>query len=336
MKIEYEQLLTQIQKKQYAPIILLGGEEPFYVSRLTQIIQDTFFDNNESLKDFNFQLLYGKETSVSQIIDSAKQFPMMGNARLVIVREAQQISKWTEFVSYAKNPQPQTVLVLSFMEGKKMDGKLAAYKEIVKNGLVFESGKIYENKLSEHVLKIVKERNIQIGTIEINLLIAHIGNDLSRINNELTKLKSLMPEGEKITTKMIEEFTGISREHNIFELCSALMLRNSSKVFFITDYFINNPGKTKDLTFNPIFNTFYHLLQLHYSADKSDVFMKKIGVFWTEYDTYKQALLNYPLSKVVNAIHLIRKYDAMSKGADGCQINKLELLRELVLKIMIL
>lgn len=334
MKLEYEQLLENIQNKQYAPIILLGGEESFYVSRLTQIIQDNFFDDN-SLIDFNFQVLYGKETSVSQIVDSAKQFPMMGNARLVIVREAQQISKWADFVAYAKNPQPQTVLVLSFMEGKKMDGKLAAYKEIVKNGFVFESTKIYENKLPAHVAKIVKERNIQIGTFEINLLITHIGNDLSRINNELTKLQAIIPEGGKITSKMIEEFTGISREHNIFELCSALLLRNSSKVFFITDYFINNPGKAKDLTLNPIFNTFYQLLQLHYSVDKSEMFMKKIGVFWTEYDTYKQALLNYPLSKVVNAIHLIRKYDAMSKGADGCQINKLELLRELTLKIMI-
>ena len=134
MKLEYEQLLEQIQNKQYAPIILLGGEESFYVSRLTQIIQDNFFDDN-SLIDFNFQVLYGKETSVSQIVDSAKQFPMMGNARLVIVREAQQISKWADFVAYTKNPQPQTVLVLSFMEGKKMDGKLAAYKEIVKNAL---------------------------------------------------------------------------------------------------------------------------------------------------------------------------------------------------------
>ena len=341
MVVDFANLSQRIKEKQYAPIVLLEGEEPFYVDKLTKTIQDTFFETEEE-KDFDFQLFYGKDTTVNQIIDASKQFPMMGSKRLIIVREAQGLNKKIdELLPYAQNPQQQTILVLSFTEGEKLNGKLAVYKEIVKKGLVFRSERIYDNKLAPHVLALAKEKNLNIGNREIDLLIAHVGNDLSRINNELDKLITVAADGKTIDTKMIEKYIGISREYNIFELTKSILMKDGNKAFAIIDYFENNPGKLiKTTSFINVFNVFYRLLQYYFTPERlsageneqNDI-LKRLGVFWTDYSVYKMAIHTYPLPKIIHILHYIRQYDLLCKGANGCQKDEIVLLKELTVKI---
>ncbi len=342
MVIDYVNFSKRIKEKQYEPIVLLEGEEPFYVDKLTKMIQETFFAT-EAEKDFDYQLFYGNEVTINQIIDISKQFPMMGAKRLVVVRGAQVLEKKiADLLSYVKNPQKQTVLVLAFTEGKKMDGKLAVYKEIVKNGLVFRSDKIYDNKLAPHVMNLAKEKKLTISSREIDLLIAQIGNNLSRINKELDKLENVVPNGQPIDSKIIETYIGINREYNMFELARAILARDTAKAFAITDYFIENPGKyTPVVPFVNIFNVFYKLLQYYYLPERlsaggqeQNEILKKLGVFWTDYSIYKAAINYYPLPKIVTILHHIRHYSMLSKGANGWQGNEIDLVRELTWKIL--
>jgi DNA polymerase-3 subunit delta len=328
----YKELIEAIAKKQYAPIYLLMGEEPYFIDKACNYIEDTFFEN-EGMKDFNFHLLYGMETSVSQIVYYAKEFPMMADYRLVIVREAQSVAKIEQMAEYAKNPQRQTVLVLCHKH-KKLDGRTELFKAIGKNGVVFESSKVYDNQLPAYIKDMVKEKKRLINDAAVNLLTNHIGVDLSRINNELDKLENVVPQGGEITIAVIEQYIGISKEYNIFELVSAIIARNQTKTYEILNYFSNSPANfTKTLTFSTLFSAFYKLLQYHFSADKSEAFLKSIGVFWTEIRTYQSAASHYSVGKIVNIIHLIRKYDLMSKGAAGTTIEEPELIKELVFQI---
>jgi DNA polymerase-3 subunit delta len=53
-------------------------------------------------------------------------------------------------------------------------------------------------------------------------LAEYLGNDLSRIANELNKLKIILKEGEVLDGTIIENHIGISKEYNVFELQKAL------------------------------------------------------------------------------------------------------------------
>lgn len=328
----YKELIEAISKKQYVPIYLLMGEEPYFIDKVGDYIENTFFKDEET-KDFNFQLLYGMETNVNQIVAYAKEFPMMADYRLVIVREAQNVAKIEQMAEYAKNPQRKTVLVLCYKH-KKLDGRTELFKAINKNGTIFESSKIYDNQLPAYIKDMVSEKKRSINDAAINLLANHIGIDLSRISNELDKLENIVPQGKEITIPIIEQYIGISKEYNIFELVSAVIARNQVKTYEILNYFSNSPANfIKTLTFSTLFSAFHKLLQYHFSVDKSEAYLKSIGVFWTETRTYQSAASHYSVSKIVNIIHLIRKYDLMSKGGIGTSIEEPELIKELVFQI---
>ncbi|MBO4541818.1 MAG: DNA polymerase III subunit delta [Bacteroidales bacterium] len=346
MKLSYEQIMGQLKDKQYAPIILLHGEEPYFVDKITRYIQDNFFED-EGLKDFNYQLFYGKETSEAEIVANAKQFPMLSNYRLIVVREAQKLikeksaEKLAAIAEYAQSPQKQTVLVLSFMEGKKLDGRTALYKNIVKNYICFESERVYENKIGNYVIDIAKEKGYDIRMPEVNLLVAQVGVNLSRISNELDKLNNVVSKGQLITDEIIEKYVGISRKYNNYELKNAVLCKNYNKAFEILEYFKKNPPTSRDEWTGIIhaiiayFEAFYILLQMYYNGKNDDLFLKMLGVrIFTDYPIYRKAMQNYSFANVVKAIHIIRQYDMYSKGGDGNETDEVELIREMTIKII--
>jgi DNA polymerase-3 subunit delta len=324
--------MASLEKKQYVPVYLLTGEEPYFIDKGSNYIEEHFFED-KSLKDFNFQLLYGKDVMSNQIVTFAKEYPMMSDYRLIIVREAQNLDSMDCLAKYAKNPQKQTVLVLCY-KNKKLDARTALYKTVKESGIVFNSAKIYDNQLPEHIKAIVKEKGFQIEISEVNLLATHIGTDLSRIDNEIEKLVNIIPPNGKITSHIIEKYIGISREYNIFELVSAVMSRNTSQTYKILNYFSTNPaGYAKTITVSELYKAFYKLLQYHFSVDKSDNCLAALDVFWKEIPVYRKATSFYTIPKIVKIMHLLRKYDLMTKGGMGINTEEPELMKELVYQI---
>ncbi len=95
------------------------GEEPYYIDKISDFIENNVLDEAE--KGFNQVVMYGRDTSIEDIVASAKRFPMMAEHQVVIVKEAQDLSRNIEkFVSYVENPQPSTILVLNY-KYKKID-----------------------------------------------------------------------------------------------------------------------------------------------------------------------------------------------------------------------
>jgi DNA polymerase-3 subunit delta len=332
MAIEYKDLIESLAKKNYAPVYLLMGEEPYFIDKVSDYIEDHFFEN-EADKDFNFQLLYGKDTTVNQIVAFAKEYPMASNYRLVIIREAQNLDNMDYLAEYAKNPQKQTVLVICYKE-KKLEAKTAFYKAVTKNGTVFDSAKVYDNKLPDYIKTIANEKGFKIEPSAVNLLGAHIGVNLSRIDNEIEKLVNVVPPKGEITVDIIEKYIGISREYNVYEFVLTVIARNVVKTHEILNYFSANPKNfEKTKTIPALYTAFYHLLQYHFSADKSEKYLEALGVFWKNRPIYINASSFYSIHKIVNIMHLLRKYDLMTKGGTGVNIEEPELMKELVFQI---
>jgi DNA polymerase-3 subunit delta len=335
MEYKYKELIDSFKKQKYEPVYLLMGEEPYFIDKASDYLEDHFF-KDEALKDFNFQLLYGKDAKPDEIIAYAKEYPMASDYRLVIVKEAQNIEKEKidQLSVYAKDPQKQTVLALCY-KYKNLDSKTELYKTVSKRGIIFKSGKIYDNQLPEHIKNIATEKKFKIEYAAINLLAAHIGTDLSRIDNELEKLINIVPPNGEITVSVIEKYTGISREYNVFEFVTSIIGRDTSKAYEILNYFSTNPvGYAKTMTVSTLYAAFYRLLQYHFSVDKSEDYLKALGVFWKDAPIYRKAASFYTIPKIIKIMHLLRKYDLMTKGGAGVSIEEPELIKELVFQIL--
>ncbi|MFK7831728.1 MAG: DNA polymerase III subunit delta [Winogradskyella sp.] len=332
---DVKQLVTAIKKGDLKPIYFLMGEEAYYIDKISDFIEDTVLDEAE--KGFNQMVLYGRDVTIDDIVSNAKRYPMMAERQVVIVKEAQDLSRTIEKLKqYAENPQPSTVLVLNY-KYKKLDKRKPLYKAINKNGgLVFESKKLYENQVPDWIRRVLKGQGYDISPKAAQMLVEFLGTDLNKVNNELNKLKIVLPKGTQITPEHIEENIGISKDYNNFELRKAVGERNVVKAHKIAKYFSDNPkDNPMVVTVALLFNFFSQLLHLHGMNDKNPrsvaTALRVNPYFVNEYLT---AARNYPMRKVSAVIAILREFDVKSKGVGANALPQGDLLRELLVRVL--
>ena len=331
---DVKQLVAAIKRGDLKPIYFLMGEEAYYIDKVSDYIEDNVLDEAE--KGFNQMVLYGRDVTIDDIVSNAKRYPMMAERQVVIVKEAQDLSRTIEkLAAYVANPQPSTVLVVNY-KYKKLDKRKALYKAIKKVGVVFESKKMYENQVSDWIRRVLAGQNYNISPKASQMLVEFLGTDLGKIDNELNKLKIVLPEGTQITPDHIEENIGISKDYNNFELRKAVGQRNAVKAHQIAKYFGENPKDNPIVvTVALLFNFFSQLLYLHGMTDKnprSVASALKVNPYFV--NEYIDASRNYPMKKVSYVIGVLREFDVKSKGVGANAIPQSDLLKELLVKIL--
>ena len=331
---EIKQLVAAIKKGDLKPIYFLMGEESYYIDKISDYIEDNVLEETE--KGFNQMVLYGRDVTIDDIVSNAKRYPMMAERQVVIVKEAQDLSRTIEqLAKYAANPQPTTVLVFNY-KYKKLDKRKALYKAIIKIGVVYESKKMYENQVADWIRRTLAGKNYDISPKAAQMLVEFLGTNLSKIDNELNKLKIVLPEGTQITPDHIEENIGISKDYNNFELRKAVGQRNILKAHQIAKYFADNPkDNPMVVTVALLFSFFSQLLQLHGMSDKnprSVASALKVNPYFV--NEYIEAARNYPMKKVSYIIGVLREFDVKSKGVGSNAVPQGDLLKELLVKVL--
>lgn len=331
---EIKQIADAIKSKNLKPIYFLQGDEPYYIDRISDLIAQNILTEEE--KSFNQTILYGGDVTINEVISQAKRYPMMAEYQVIIVKEAQQLAKKIEdLAGYAEQPLPSTILVICY-KYKTLDGRKKLAKLIKKNGILFESKKLYDNQVPDWIRRILAGKGYKIDDKASLMLAEFLGTDLSKISNELDKLMTLLPKGSTISALTIEENIGISKDYNIFELRNAIGVRDIVKANKIINYFAQNP-KTNPLvtTIFLLFAFFTQLLIVHGLPDKSKenvIKVLKVNPFFV--GQYQTAAKNYPMRKVAQIISYLNEADAKSKGVGAQALPESDLLKELLFKIL--
>jgi DNA polymerase III subunit delta len=331
--MDYKAVIKTIREKKYQPIYFLHGEEPFFIDAISKVIAEEVLEESE--RDFNQTIVYGKDCDPIQVIGLAKQFPMMSERQVVIIREAQDIKNWDVFESYFLNPQPSTILVICH-KYKKFDTRKKVYKALAKHSVVFLSDKVRDYQLSAWIMNYVQGVGYGITDKAVNLLAEFLGNDLGKIINELDKLSILLEKGTKINDVHIEENIGISKDYNVFELVNAIGQLDVLKANKIIQYFEQNPKAANIVVIIPnIFTFFQRLMMIHFLPNKSPESIAsnlKIPPFVAK-EQLRYAKL-FSSKKIAQNIGYLHEYDLKSKGVNSGNATHGELLKELVYLLM--
>ncbi|WP_108823415.1 DNA polymerase III subunit delta [Dysgonomonas sp. Marseille-P4361] len=331
----FEQLKADIKNRKFKPIYLFMGDEPYYINELTNLLTETVLPEEE--RDFNQTIVYGMETNVPAVITMARSFPMMSDYQLVVIKEAQNLSKIEELEIYAKNPLHSTILVINY-KGGNLDKRKKLYAAIDKHGIVFESSKIPEYKIPAFIISYIQSKGLTTDQKSAQMLSDYLGNDLSKLTNEIAKLLIAIPAGQKqISADLIEQNIGISKDFNNFELLKAIIEKNIYKANQIADYFEKNPKNNPMIvTMIVLFNFFSNLMICYWAKNKTEQGIAAELGFRNPYQAkdYVIALKNYNAFKCMEIISLLRTYDAKCKGVDNVSASDGELLKELLYKIM--
>ena len=333
----YEEISRDIANKQFAPVYLLMGEEPYFIDKIEELLVEKVL--NDSERDFNQMIFYGNDSDPQTIINAARRFPMMSERQLVIVKEAQNLSKIEMLSYYVKKPAPTTVFVICY-KYKKLEGNKNLPAEAKKNGIVFESKKIYDDKLPGFIVSFIKQRGMDIDGKNAQIVADYIGNDLCRLEKEVEKLSVIFDNKpvKRITPEIIESYIGISKEFNVYEFINSIASKDVLRANRIADYFDKNPKANGGQPILPsVFNYFVNLMICFYSNDKSERgVMQTLQLKWNfQIKDYMLGLRNYSAMKVFNAIHEVRLADAKSKGLGATSSTTTgDIYKEMLYKIM--
>lgn len=338
----FEEIIESLNKKIYRPVYFLMGEESYFIDEVCEYISENVL--NETEKEFNQTVVYGRDTDPSTVISYCKRFPMMSNYQVVIVKEAQDMKNLVPdgkekdknaLEAYLEKPLNSTILVICY-KYKTLDKRRAFTKLVDKAGVLFNSDKLYDNQLPSWIQGFLKKRNYSIRPEASLLLSEYLGSDLSKITNELNKLSINVKEGTEITTSHIEYYIGISKDFNVFELQRMLGKKDVFRANQIISYFAANDKENPNVkTIGILYNFFSKILLFHSLDDKSKNNVSSVlsinPYFFGEYQT---AANNFSSKKTKNVISLLRKYDLKSKGIDNATIPDGELMKELIYQIL--
>jgi len=333
------EILASLRKKEYAPIYFLQGEEPFYIDQISSYIEENAI--SEAEKGFNQTIMYGKDSSMAQVIGNAKRFPMMAEKQVVIVKEAQYLQDFKNeegrdmLEAYCKNPVPSTILVFCH-KYSSLNGSTKLAKALKKESVLLSTKALRDYQLAGWIKSYMDSIGIRATDKAIQLLADHIGTNLERLTNEINKLLINVDKSTVIDDNHIAKYVGINKDYNVFELQKAIVFKDVVKANKIVKYFGANPKEHHPIPIIALLYGFFtRVLKAHTATDKSQKGLTtylKVSPFAVK--DYVSAARNYSMGKVLQNIGFLHRADLVVKGVESSQIKEGEILKQLVFELL--
>lgn len=328
-----EQIISDWKSKKFKPVYWLEGEEPYYIDKLTKFAEEQILPEEQHA--FNLSIFYGRDSKADEIINACRRYPMFYEMQVVLLKEAQLLKDIDKLETYINQPLISTVFIIAHKE-KKVDGRSKLAKLLKSKTEFLSTKKLYDNELPEWASNMIKSKGLEIQSKALHILVGHIGNDLQRIENEVEKLSINLKGKKQITEDDIEEYIGVSKDFNIFELQSAIINRDLPSALNIINYFASNPKAAPIQLILPTLYGFFSKLYVAASSPSRDEFALSsiLGLKGFFVKQYLQALQRYSFAEIEKTLLLLSHYNLMSVGIGRVNADDAALMRELTAKII--
>ncbi len=328
-----EKILEDWRNRKFRPVYWLEGEEDYYIDQLVQVAEHQLLTESEA--GFNLTIFYGREANWADIVNACMRYPMFAERQVVLLKEAQQMKDLDKLEGYISQPLASTVFVVAHKE-KKVDGRSKLAKLLKEKTELLQTKKMYDNQLPAWTEKLVSSKGYGITQKALHLLVDHIGNDLSRIDNEIDKLLLNLAGRKQITEDDIESYVGVSKEFNVFELQEALARKDMPKAIRIIQYFESNPKAGPiQMVLPALYNFFSKVFQVYGvpSRDEKSI-ASAIGVSPFFVKDYLAAANRYDYAGIERVLLLLHDYNLKSVGINAPSGSDASLMKELVAKML--
>ncbi len=328
-----EKIISDWQSKVFKPLYWLEGEEEYFIDKAMNYAEHNILTEHESA--FNLSIFYGKDAQWTEVVNTCSRYPMFSERQVVLIKEAQQMKDIEKLESYIESPLNSTVLIVSYKD-KKLDARKKFAKLIKERGVLLSTKKMYDSQLPDWTKELLRSKGLQISPKGLALLVDHIGNDLTRIENEINKIIVNLGKRTSITEDDIEEYIGVSKDFNVFELQTALASKDLPHAIRILQYFEANPKAAPIQMVLPSLYSFFSKVFMVFGAASLDekTAASAIGVNPYFMKDYLQAARLYGYPGIEQVLLLLHHYNLRSVGVGDIGTEDHSLLKEMVVKIM--
>jgi DNA polymerase III subunit delta len=335
LRVSVDKILSDWKRNAFKPVYWLEGDEPFFIDQVLDYAEKNIL--SESDASFNLSVFYGRDADWPSVVNACRRYPMFSERQVVLLKEAQFMKDIEKLEGYIDNPLPSTVLVVGYKQ-KKVDGRGKLAKLLKQKGEIFSTKKLYDSELPNWVINYLKSYGFTISQKAVYVLVEHIGNDLSRLANELQKVTINLGKRTEITEDDIESYVGISKEYNVFELQHALTQRNMMRCLQIIQYLEGNPKALPIMQLLPTLYSFFSKAYLVFGAGTNDEYELARFLGYQGLNPYVKDIINcaknYRQKGVEQALLLLHEYNLKSIGVYSSNVSDANLLKEMVVKMI--
>ncbi len=253
--MNYSDTYKKIKSGKPYPIYVLSGEEDYYREQCVNLLIDRFVD--DATKDFNFNVLRGGDVEEQSLYNLLTSFPMMSEKRVVLIKEANLLTKNVKEVikKYIKKPVISTVLILEAESIKlkeennnkkdkgankkdkvtKKSKSKSFWAELKDKSLWLEFKRLYQNQIFSWIKRFTEKKGKKINQDAAAVLVELCGKSLRDISNEIEKIILYIGDKNYIDKDAVFEVTGSSKLFNIWELCDSVGQKKLSDALKIVD-----------------------------------------------------------------------------------------------------
>lgn len=328
-----EKIINSWKKKSFKPSYWLEGEEDYYIDMIMEHAEHHLLDAAEA--GFNLTVFYGRDADWTAVINACRRYPMFADKQVVLLKEAQHMKDIDKLEAYIENPLASTIFVVGY-KGKTIDKRGKLYKSLKQHAEIFTSEKLKDYKVQEWIKEMIAAKGYTINSKGVVLLEEHIGNDLSRIANEVDKLSVNLKDRKAITEDDIEKYIGISKEYNVFELQAAIARKDLARAVIIIKYFESNPKAAPiQMVLPALYASFSKIYTVFGMNDKSEAALKPHFYFnATAVKNALEAIRNYGYEGIERILLLLHHYNLKGVGIGDTGTPDAALLKEMVVKMM--
>lgn len=326
----YSEILEELKSGDRKPIYFFYGDEKFFLDKLQDVVEGLI---PEDQKDFNFDLLYGREVTPEKVLSIIRSFPMMADQRIVILRDFKELSGYgvnaegyegdvNDLIPYIEQPNPNTLFVI--IDTKKPHGRSKigrAFKKS-KNAGFYEFEEVPDYRLPDWIIAwIQKHHNKKIEPPAAQMLAQYVGNSLQLLSTEIDKVCTFVDTSETITESDIKKIIGLYREYSVFELKDAIISRELDESLFIAEQMLqHSKANTGEIIrsvgfFYNMFSNIWQIRRLSAEGNTKKQVQNTLGINnnWYFNKLWKEAS-TFELSEMPRVFEALLDADRASKG----------------------
>jgi DNA polymerase-3 subunit delta len=222
----FDDFQASARKKSFAPVYLFIGKEDFLIEHCLDTIVMSLVP--EDMKGFNLDVVYGSKADAKDIIAHASSFPMMGDRRVVIVKEFEKMvlgeASKDIVAKYLERPLDSTCLVLVSPEP---DFRKRPFPDLKKSAQIYSMQPLYDNQVPAWISRQVELKGRLISSEACLVLQAYVGNSLRSLDNEIQKLFIFAGEKKEITVEDVSSVVSASKSYSVFDLQNCIGRRDT-------------------------------------------------------------------------------------------------------------
>ncbi len=312
---KYQDLIASLKRGTILPLYLFSGEEEFLVQEAVDLIIKKAVDPGS--RDFNFNTVYCRETSASDLVNLCQTLPFMSEKRLVIAKEidALKAADLEELVPYLKDPSPSTCLVM-IANQRKYDKK-SVVSAVEARGAATVFYPLLDRDLVAWIEGWAGARGLRIRRDAAQYVWQTIGNDLQKISNELEKVAISIQDRKEIVFDDAKAVVGDFREYTSFDLADAIGRKNREKAFLILTRLVQEGEQPVGLLGSIAWN-FRRLLRakaMEASGVGYDEIKRKLNVIFHQSAAFQEQMRKFSAQELRGAFGIFLSTDKALKSS---------------------